>query len=210
MSNPEPRFSSRDWVALGIIALTALFTWLFFDRLPDPVPVHWNIHGEADRFASLPGGALILPGLMLGTWLLMKLVPVISPKEFGMQRFLRPFETVMVACIVLLALLHVAILTGTETLMPYALGVFLVVLGNFLAKTEPNFFFGIRTPWTLASAEVWQRTHRLGGWMFTACGLATLVATPFGVGLSVMAGSLCASAVYLIGYSYVIYGSTAH
>ena len=58
MSNPEPRFSSRDWVALGIIAFTALFTWLFFDRLPDPVPVHWNIHGEADRLASLPGGAL--------------------------------------------------------------------------------------------------------------------------------------------------------
>jgi hypothetical protein len=54
------------------------------------------------------------------------------------------------------------------------------VLGNYLGKTTRNFFLGIRTPWTLASDEVWRRTHRLGGWTMVGAGVALVVMGLFG------------------------------
>jgi uncharacterized membrane protein len=54
------------------------------------------------------------------------------------------------------------------------LGVMFMVIGNYLGKTRKNFFLGIRTPWTLASDEVWGRTHRLAGRLFIVLGLIML------------------------------------
>jgi len=48
----------------------------------------------------------------------------------------------------------------------------LMFVGNYMGKIRKNFFIGIRTPWTLASDEVWAKTHRLGGWCMVAAGLA--------------------------------------
>jgi uncharacterized membrane protein len=52
-----------------------------------------------------------------------------------------------------------------------AVGLLFMVMGNVLGKVRKNFFLGIRTPWTLASDEVWAKTHRLGGWCFVIAGI---------------------------------------
>ena len=58
-----------------------------------------------------------------------------------------------------------------EARQPRVVGLLFVVMGNFLGKVRKNFFLGIRTPWTLASDEVWAKTHRLGGWCFVTAGV---------------------------------------
>ncbi len=205
MRNAENRFNRRDAAIFAIAGITLLVTWGFFDRLPNPVPTHWNLHGEADGFTALPWGAVIFPAIIMVGWVLMKVLPLISPKAFGMRRFQGAFEVVMVAGAGLLALTQLSILFDLEHLVPYALGLYVAVLGNYLGKTEPNFFFGIRTPWTLADAQVWRRTHRLGGWVFVLCGLLIIACTPFGYGFAALAVLLVSAALYLVGYSYVIY-----
>jgi uncharacterized membrane protein len=86
-------------------------------------------------------------------------------------------------------------------------GALLVALGNVLPKLPRNGLIGIRTPWTLADPVVWERTHRLGGYLVTAAGLATLMTLPAtgrrGARLPVLAplGAVGLSAAY----SFVAY-----
>ena len=44
-----------------------------------------------------------------------------------------------------------------------------------MPKIRSNFFFGIKTPWTLSDPRVWERTHRLGGYCFFAGGILTVL-----------------------------------
>jgi uncharacterized membrane protein len=87
------------------------------------------------------------------------------------------------------------------------LGLLLIVIGNYLGKVTRNFFVGIRTPWTLASDEVWLRTHRLGGVLFVSGGAVILIGAFVG-GVSALAVTttvIIGIAAFLTVYSYVIY-----
>jgi uncharacterized membrane protein len=92
-----------------------------------------------------------------------------------------------------------------ESAIPAALGLLLVVLGSFLGKFRRNFFAGIRTPWTLASEEVWLRTHRLGGKVLVVAGLALAVAGLLGQGHLALLPALLVVGVVPVAYSYVRY-----
>ena len=89
--------------------------------------------------------------------------------------------------------------------MNASIGVLIIVIGNFLGKVTKNFFVGIRTPWTLASDEVWFRTHRLAGVSFVIAGFVVLIAAALGYGGSWVAFIIVAAALISIIYSAVIY-----
>ena len=54
-------------------------------------------------------------------------------------------------------------------------GLLFMFLGNLMGKVKPNFFMGIRNPWTISDPDVWNRAHRLGGGLFFLTGLVTVV-----------------------------------
>jgi uncharacterized membrane protein len=60
-------------------------------------------------------------------------------------------------------------------------GVFLIITGNDLPRLRPNLVWGIRTPQTLASEDVWKRVHRLGGYVRVATGAVVSAASVTGV-----------------------------
>jgi uncharacterized membrane protein len=74
-----------------------------------------------------------------------------------------------------------------------------------MGKLTRNFFIGIRTPWTIASEEVWLRTHRLGGWLFVLAGLVVFVSAFLGAGWIPAFAAITAAALISVVYSYVIY-----
>jgi uncharacterized membrane protein len=92
-------------------------------------------------------------------------------------------------------------------LLPAAVGVLLIVVGNALPRVRPNWWFGIRTPWTLSNDRVWERTHRVSGYVFVALGVLALGALvlPIGITASAMGVIGLAAAVWSIGYSYYVY-----
>ena len=78
-----------------------------------------------------------------------------------------------------------------------AVGVMLLIFGNLMGKVKSNWFFGFRTPWALSDPDVWNKTQRLGGWVFFLSGgllvLLALLAPPaitFGVFLTVLLGGM--------------------
>jgi len=150
--------------------------------------------------------------LMSFLTLLLSALPRISPKGFEMHSFMRAYYLMTSAIIGLLALVQGLILaTGAgiavdvKRWVPAAMGGLFIVIGNLLSKTTKNFFVGIRTPWTLASDEVWSRTHRFGGRVFVVVGLLlVVVAAVHGSIISVVVGAVLAGLIPSV-YSYLQY-----
>jgi uncharacterized membrane protein len=149
---------------------------------------------------------------MAGTFLIFMALPAISPRGFRFETF-RPVWAILEGSILgLLFLIHVlALMQGIgkpvdmNRGVAMGVGILLVVLGNFMGKVTRNFFVGIRTPWTLASEEVWLRTHRFGGRLFVLAGLVLFVSAVLGGGWVVAVVAIVAATVLSVVYSYVVY-----
>ena len=166
---------------IGIILLAVFIGWTY-PSLPDPMPTHWNAAGEVDDYTAKPWGAAILAAVPLFIFVIYKIIPVISPRGFRTESFTGVLNVLMTASVVfgcVVGFVAVRAALGADhnmsTIVMVAVGLLLMVIGNMLGKVRKNFFLGIRTPWTLASDEVWAKTHRLGGWCFVIAGVVMAI-----------------------------------
>jgi len=199
------------WVLLaGMFALAAM-TWSW---APERIPVHWNLHGQVDRHGGRFEGLFAIPLAALGIYVLMLLVPRIDPGRANYPGFRGAFTTLRLALVVFLAALYGVMhlwLRGIEvrvgTVVPWLVGAVFVVVGNLLGKVRPNWFVGIRTPWTLSSKESWARTHRVGGWVFVVEGLAFMAAGLIQAAWAFYAACslLLVGVLGLVVYSYLVW-----
>ena len=178
---------------------------------PSEIPVHWNVSGEVDRYGGKFEGLLLLPLIALGLYLLLRYLPRIDPLRANYARFSGVYTAIRVALLLLMAAIYGVVIAWVlqnpidmSRLMPAAIGALFVFLGSVLAKVKPNWFVGIRTPWTLSSTRSWERTHRLGGWLFLALGGLFLLTGILGLGSFGLAafGVMVGVFVILVVYSY--------
>ncbi len=203
---------TANLICLVIVVLATVASAYFYPSLPEQVPIHWNAAGEVDGYGSKLMGALFGPGLALFTWGMIWVIPKISPKGFGTGEFSDVLQIIQVALVAFMAGIGAMILMAglghqpsVEHIVPIAVGALLVLLGNYMGKVRKNFFVGIRTPWTLASDEVWSRTHRLAGYLFVAAGLGMIVSGLFEAKVILMAGLPLVAALVPVAYSYFAY-----
>ncbi len=201
-----------DLISLASILGLALLIVLWYSELPDPMPSHWNVKGEVDGTMDKQSNIAMLLGLPVFCWITMKIIPLISPKGFRTDEFSETVNVIQVALVVFMSAIGVAVMLEARNFgldmtnyVIIAVGGLLIVLGNYLGKVRKNFFIGIRTPWTLASDEVWSKTHRLGGWMFVLAGIILTLSGVFGVNEVVMASTIVIAAVVPIAYSFILY-----
>ncbi|MGE5619135.1 MAG: SdpI family protein [Sphingomonadaceae bacterium] len=199
------------WIIIAGMILLAAAVW---PTAPDSYPVHWNWAGQVDRYG---GKAEVLLGFPLGTlalYLLLLLVPRVDPHRENYPRFAGAYSVIRLAITVGAALMYgVTLLAGygapvdTTLILFLLIGGLLVVLGNYMGKIRQNWFVGIRTPWTLSSRRSWNKTHRLGGWILIAMGLALMLAallrSPLVFGLVTVL--VVAGVVWIIVYSYLVW-----
>jgi uncharacterized membrane protein len=204
----------RFWPGLlALLVAFALGLWLW-GQLPEQVPVHWNIRGEPDRWGSPATAVFLIPAI--GFWLavLLAVLPKLDPKRDSHALHGSAYRLTGNAILVFLAALHGVVLAASagypvrmDRVLPIGLGLLLAVIGNVLTQARQNWFFGIRTPWTLSSERAWRETHRLGGRLMVLGGLF-LVAIgifvpsllPFGIVLGAVAPALVA-----VVYSYLVW-----
>jgi uncharacterized membrane protein len=178
------------WLPLSIVFALAAFAGsayvaqVRFDELPDRVATHWNIRGEPDGWTPKDQLGFLfwgLPSFMVLFVVLTVVLPHWSPKSFEVESFRGIYGFIMMLAVGLMgyihgvllwSMLHVGTLVG-DLLMTGIFG-FFAVLGPVLPRVRRNFWMGIRTPWTLASVEVWDRTHRLAAWTMAGVGLLGL------------------------------------
>lgn len=183
------KLTRMNLVSLALVLATFAVAAWYYPALPDPVPTHWNAAGEVDGWTDKPWGVWLIPLITLATTAVMLVLPAIAPKGFRLDAARRVYDIVVFMLVAFMltvelfafrAALHGG--GGVAQMVPVAVGFLLIALGNYLGKFPKNFFVGIRTPWTLASDQVWNRTHRLAGYLFMAAGavvvLTGLLQTP--------------------------------
>jgi uncharacterized membrane protein len=102
----------------------------------------------------------------------------VDPRRANYEKFIDSYWRIANVVIAFLLLAHGLVIASglgyeieVDRLVPLGIGLLFAFLGNYLTRVEPNWFVGIRTPWTLSSDKVWRKTHRTGGWFFVAGGL---------------------------------------
>lgn len=195
-----------------LVVLAFAASAMVWSRLPAEMPVHWNLAGEADRYGSRLEGALLMPAMMLFTWVMMRTLPKIDPRRANYARMAGTYELVITITLASMLVLHGVFLAmglgypvAIGTVAPLVVGVLFMALGNVLPRAKPNWWFGVRTPWTLSSDRVWARTHRVAGYTMLLAGLA-LVAIAFIPGEEAKLALLVAAgltAFVPVVYSYV-------
>lgn len=175
------------WIWAAILTIADVATALYFyGQMPDTVPTHWNIEGKADAFGNKSIYLWLGPGLMAFGLLLSISLPYLSPAKFKIDPFRETFNTIMFFILLLMfyingITMYGALHPGQEFGKWLVGGIFLFfsLMGNFLGRIKPNFYMGIRTPWTLASEEVWKRTHRMAGKLWLVGGIIAALLAVF-------------------------------
>jgi len=184
MANPiKPNFKT-EFIPILLILLSIIASFYFYDHFPEKVPTHWNYKGQIDGWSGKTFAAFFSPGLNLIMYLLFLAFPYLDPKKDRYADFARVYHvfkglliTVMTVIYFYIGLAGLGYELPVAVVIPAAIGVLFVVLGNYFGKIKPNWFMGIRTPWTLSNEEVWNKTHRLGGKLFMLMGFFMILGT---------------------------------
>jgi uncharacterized membrane protein len=199
----------------GLIAAMFVAAGLRWGSVPDRIPIHWNAAGEVDGYGGKFAGLLLTPIITLGLYLLLKYIPRIDPARQNYETFAGTYLMVRVVLLVYLAFVFGVTLLAigreesfpTGDLITGSVGVLFVLLGGMMGKFRPNWFAGIRTPWTLTSKLSWTKTHRVGGPIFIVTGVATMVGAFVGGvwAIYAMFGVMIPGIVFLVAYSYFVW-----
>ena len=175
----------KHWMGLVVTGLAAIASLVAWPYLPEHVVTHWNASGVPNGYSPRWLAATLLPAIIVGVWGLAQIFPKIDPRSVNYARFIDTYWLVMNAILVFMGAVHAVILGNgvgwalpVEKLVPAGVGLLFAMLGNYLSRVQPNWFLGIRTPWTLSSDKVWRKTHRIGGALFVVGGIG-MVAIAF-------------------------------
>jgi len=210
-SLPAARF--KQWYPLLLAFIGAAASFAVYPRLPETMVVHWDIDGNPNGWMPRAFGAFFGPVFLIAIWQLMRLLPRIDPREANYARFAGTYDTIVAAALLLILATHgivLAVALGyrvpVSRLVPALVGALFVVIGNVMPRVRPNWWAGVRTPWTLSSDRVWARTHRLAGFSMTVAGVVTIVSAlvlPARLGLPVLIAAVVAATIGPVVYSYL-------
>jgi len=202
------------WFGLVIaVVAVALSIWAY-PQLPPTVATHWGLNGMPNGYSSRAMAVAIIPLVLLVMTGLFRVLPRLDPRRDNYAKFIGTYWLIANTVILFILVAHGLIIASglgysvkIDRLMPIGVGLLFVVLGNYLTRVEPNWFVGIRTPWTLSSDTVWRKTHRTGGWLMVLAGLvvASGAFLPHGAFLPLFVVVILVMAVIPIVQSYVLW-----
>ena len=214
MTNPIKLSIKTEVIPLALILVGWIFAFYFYAHFPAQVVTHWDIQGQPNGYMGRAGGAFTIPSLITAIYLIFLSLPWLDPKSQRYAEFSGVYYFFKSAIVFVLLAVYIA--SGyfnlgypvqIKVIVPALVGLLLVVIGNFLGKVKRNWFIGVRTPWTLASENVWLKTNRFGGYMMVLFGIIIII-TPFLPKalalLMFIAGALFASIGTMV-YSFIIY-----
>ncbi len=214
---PRPAFRpSIDLLIWVIIAIQVIVAVYGFAVLPDTVPIHWGIDGQVNGYGPKWMGTFLVPLVSIGIYVLVYALTAAGPHLGGREHTvanLRLRKIILTGFILFLLIIQLSTIAQSLDLgfdMPMVImltiSVLFIFLGNYMGKMRRNFWIGIRSPWTLTSSVVWERTHRLGGWLFVAVGLLGILLS-FVPALRIwgIIVPIIAVCIFLYIYSYVCY-----
>lgn len=204
----------KEWPFWLIIIAPLIYILAMWGRIPQTVPMHFGIDGEPDGWGAKET-LFILPGVNIFIYLLLFYLPAFDPKRKDKPFPEGSFYKIRLATTAFLSIIcgfitYVSI-TGSKVSMhwlPALIFLLLALLGNFMINIKPNWFIGIRTPWTLSNDNVWRKTHQVGGRVWFYGGLVGLACSLFlkpEYTMGLLVAFALGSALIMVGYSFWLY-----
>ena len=200
-------------IILGLVLLSFMVSLYFYPLMPEKMAIHWNVQGQVDGYASKFVGLFILPFLFTGIVLLFITIPKIDPLKENIEKFRKYYDGFIILFSAFMVFIHLYIISwnmgiriSPNMVLPIGLGLLFFYCGILCENAKRNWFIGIRTPWTLSSEKVWERTHKVGGRLLKACGAISIVGLlfPSHVAYFILIPVMFAAA-FLIVFSYFAY-----
>jgi len=202
----------EELVASGIILLTFATGIYFYNQLPDMIASHWNSQGQVNGYMSKFWGLFLVPSISIILFLLFIFIPKIDPLKSNIKKFRKHYDNFVLLIIGLMFYLqfitilwNIGIMFDIVRLLSPALAVIFYYCGVMLENAKRNWFIGIRTPWTLSSGRVWEKTNKLGGKMFKIVGIVFVFGILFSGVIFLALILTIVSSAYLVAYSYFEY-----
>jgi uncharacterized membrane protein len=192
-----------------LTAIPVIYLLLNWGLLPEKMPTHFDFDGDPNGY----GSKLVYVFLPLGVYLLMIVLPFIDPRKKNYELFSGTYFKLRVILCVLFGTIDTLVIYNTlhgiekmGLLMPIIFYLLFTMLGNYMGTIRPNYFVGIKVPWTLNSDVVWIQTHKLAGklWFWGGLvGIVSLFVIPKPeILMAIIIGTLV---IVPIVYSYFIY-----
>lgn len=202
----------------GVVVLALAVSIAAWGHVPERIDSHWNARGEVDGTMPKFWGLFLMPIVLAAMALIALWIPRIDPLKENIALFRRYYDGFMLMLLLFLFVLHLFLVlwnAGTKldpnVIFPPAMAVLFWWIGIICGVAKRNWFIGIRTPWTLSSDAVWEKTHRRAGPLFKAAGMAMLAGSLIGeYAIYLMLVIILALVFYLVVYSYLEYRREHH
>lgn len=193
-----------------ICLLPMILSLVVYPQLPEQVAVHFDNSGNADGFLPKALAAFGLPVVLALINLYSNFMRNKDPKTANASAALKtlltwllPLMSVVLVPVTLFMALGADIPLGI--VIPAAVGVIVIVCGNYLPKSKQNYTVGIKLPWTLGSETNWNKTHRFAGYLWVAGGIAMVAVSFFKIGLVIDIAIVAVLVAAPVFYSYFAY-----
>ena len=184
-----------------------------YPQMPEQMASHWNVAGQVDGYMPKFWGVFLMPLIFVGLVFLFIAIPRIDPLKKNIEKFRKYYDGFIILFLIFMLLVYVqtilwnlGIEISPNIVIPIGLGFLFFYIGILFENAKRNWFIGIRTPWTLSSEKVWNKTHRLGSKMFKISGIVVLFGFLFQkYATYFILIPVLFVAFYLVVYSYVEY-----
>lgn len=202
-----------------VVLAPLLYLAISWKNIPEQVAMHFDLRGNPDQFGNktqlwILVGVIAVVSLLI--FFLLRNIYKIDPKKHAAEnkdRLLRIGFTILVFMSgISIMIVHASISDGgvrfNMRFVFAGVGFLWAILGNYMHNLKPNYFAGLRLPWTLENEENWRMTHLLAGKMWFIGGIIIGVTWLF---VSTTVGLIITFAIFLpmvfipFVYSYRLY-----
>jgi uncharacterized membrane protein len=166
------------FVLVGTVGVTSLL----YERLPDPMPSHFEVSGSADGWMPRPIAAWLLPLATMSLGALIRFGQGLMPRQWRPAIRAAPTDAIVFVLAMMLCGMHLLVLRASLDSTPrlggaiwVLAGVALIATGQLMPRASRNRLFGFGTKWSMASDENWMRAQRVGGRACTIGGAAMAI-----------------------------------
>lgn len=198
-------------LSVSLVILTFLIGISLYGFLPDKIASHWDIAGNVDGYLGKFWGVFLVPTIMAVITLLLVLIPRIDPHRENISKFRKEYnllvlfiQTFFIFVYLLIILWNIGFRFNFTYFIIPAVGLLFFFLGLIMPRLKRNWFIGIRTPWTLSSERVWDKTHKQGAVVFKFAGILIILSMFFPENIFAVIIILAVVAIlWLVVYSYL-------
>lgn len=196
-----------------IIIASFLIATIFYDSMPEQMESHWNSEWIVDWYITKFWWLYLMPFIAIIIYTIFLIIPKIDPLGDNIKKFRSSFENFKL--LILLFLFYIYLLSiywnlwnrfDMDLMILPALSILFFYIWILLSHAKRNWFIWIRTPWTLSSDKVWDKTHKLAWKLFKILSVITFVwIFIWDNAFNFVIISFITFVIFLIIYSYVEY-----